>query len=509
MRDLNILIGPNNCGKTNILELLSLFSKIHCGEVYPYLCEECNKFREKISGITLSLQPEDFRLRRDPTKTKVSVKFSLNHDAINKLFPGILRKQKEKLKEVSCKNVKAQIEMETMETDYNLYGKHISPFIDKNIIEKLNRYIRYCPERRLQKYWNKGFAEYIRQKVVRGTQWRSLIEFLKIIDPKIVDEKGHENLIMKINGEDFEASILEQGSGVRSLICLAADILFSDAKIVLVDEPELGLNPFVEQEFLKFLLAECESKQIFIATHSPTFVNPILWKNEKVSIYFYSPIIENFKRINLKENKEDPEVFAGYLPHTTTLKDIQIYVEGTSDVYIFQIWLEKFLRKEMPENWFEILNKVGIFHLGGDNWHHLLYTIPKPPPYNCIIILDGNKRRDAVSICEKYNKLMINASKFKFCEDINEVGKTLCSKKEHAVYCLKENCIEKYIIPDFDCKNPPRNYNKRTDGPKKADKIDEVPNEIKQLFQEIFRSLGLGRIRKIYTGNKSFGKNTC
>jgi len=53
------------------------------------------------------------------------------------------------------------------------------------------------------------------------------------------------------------------------------DILFSDDEIVLIDEPELGLNPLVKQESLKFLLAESKERQIFIATQDPTFVN--LW----------------------------------------------------------------------------------------------------------------------------------------------------------------------------------------------------------------------------------------
>ena len=82
-------------------------------------------------------------------------------------------------------------------------------------------------------------------------------------------------MIRKVDGEDFETPISEQGSGVRSLACLVVDILFSDDEIVLIDEPELGLNPLVKQESLKFLLTESKERQIFIATQDPTFVN--LW----------------------------------------------------------------------------------------------------------------------------------------------------------------------------------------------------------------------------------------
>ena len=48
-------------------------------------------------------------------------------------------------------------------------------------------------------------------------------------------------------------------------------LLNIDDEIVLIDEPELGLNPLVKQESLKFLLAESKERQIFIATQD--FVN--------------------------------------------------------------------------------------------------------------------------------------------------------------------------------------------------------------------------------------------
>lgn len=99
-----------------------------------------------------------------------------------------------------------------------------------------------------------------------------------------------------------------------------------------------------------------------------------------------------------------------------------------------------------------------------------------------------------MDVCEKHNKSMVNASKFKLCENFDDVGKALFCKEEqgHPIYCLKESCIEKYVIPNFDCANPPGNYNKRVDGPKKADVMDELPTELSQLFKIIFGTLGLG-----------------
>jgi hypothetical protein len=162
--------------------------------------------------------------------------------------------------------------------------------------------------------------------------------------------------------------------------------------------------------------------------------------------------------------------------------------------------LEKYLKENFAENWLEVLNKVGIYHLCGDFWSHLLYTIPEHP-YKCVIILDGNQREIMKKICEKHNKSSVIASRFSFCKNIDDIGSAL-SRKVHPVYCLKENCIEKYIIPNFDCAHPPQGYNKRVDGPKKAEELIKIPDEIRQLFEIIFGTLGLGRKKYRFIENQ-------
>ena len=429
LRDLNIIIGPNNCGKTNLLEFIWSFRNIASGRAYSYLCQECKEFEESnndIECLYLPLVSDDFYLK-EPNRTKIIVSISLDEQQIDQLIPRVLKKQKEKLNNAPCRKISNNIVMES--ESQGLLARHFSIFIHDDIIGELKGNILYCPEKRLQSYKERDFAEYVREKELRSSQKKKWVDFLsRIIDTKIDDEK-YETLIRKVDGEDFETPISEQGSGVRSLACLAVDILFSDAKIVLIDEPELGLNPFVKQEFLKFLLTESKERQIFIATQDPTFVNPILWKNEndRVSVYFFTPIEEKFIKINLEENP--PEAFAGYLPHTTSLKDFHIYVEGISDVYVFQILLSKFLQNVKKQNWFEIENKIGIFHLAGNNWGHFLYTIPKPP-YKCMIILDGDKKKKAEEVVRKYNESNINASKFKVCNTLDEVREVFKKKKK-------------------------------------------------------------------------------
>lgn len=489
-KELNILIGPNNCGKTNLLEFISRLSNLRYGP-YSYGCKECQEFNTNVGmgNVSLSLDTMDFCMN-DPKK-EMRIRFLLNEEEIDKMVPGILEKQRKKLefnpalKIRHCGSIKDEINIKNEKGDISLFGEHLSPFIHESVIQEINSFILYCPEGRLQSYKQKGLKEYVRDRQLRTAQKKRWISFLqRVIDPKVDDER-YENLIMKVDGEDFETEISKQGSGVRSLICLAVDILFSnEKKLILIDEPELGLNPFVKQEFLKFLLNECKEKQIFVATQDPTFVNPIFWKDNNVSIYLYSIIDEEFHKIDIKQNQEDPNTFAGYLPHTISLKDTHIYVEGTSDVYLFQVLLEKYLRENFQENWFEVINEVGIHHLCGDFWQHLLYTIPKHP-YKCIVILDGDKRDNAEKVCKKYNESKVHTSKFVFCSDAEDIKKAF-EGEYHPIYCLEESCIEKYLFTEFNCAKIPENYDKKRDGPKKAEKLQEIPEEITEIFFVIF-----------------------
>lgn len=485
LKHLNVLIGPNNCGKTNVLEFILSLGKLDCGG-YSYPCEDCDRFKMKSRGrgLVLPLEYTDTYLRKRPEKIKVEAKILFNTETIDRLVPGVLKKQEELKKTAQCQHVKNEITMKGADSS-TLEAAHFSPFIHKDIIDEIKKHILYCPEQRLQTYKDKDFKEYLRERKLSGAKFRRLIKFIgDIVDPAIHDHE-YEDLIRKIGEEDFTTSINEQGSGVRSLICLVSDLISKEhARIILIDEPELGLNPLAKQEFFKLMLKLAEQKQIFISTQDPSFVNPVIWNDDRVSVYFHSLIDQKFVRIDLKQSRESPDVFAGYLPHTTSLKNIHIYVEGTSDVYIFQILMDKYLRQKF-ENWFQIKNKVGIYHLCGDFWKHLLYTIPKKP-YRCIVILDGDKREVAEKICSIYNESAINTSKFAFSKSIEDLRKNF-ERDAHPIYCLKEKCIEKYLFKDFDYANPPENYNKTKDGPMAADKLREFPEEITKIFDIIFQ----------------------
>jgi len=533
-KDFNILIGPNNCGKTNTLKSIDYLNKIKGSERTLPLGSDndiCNKIQDLynrvqrenkkkllIHGIDFEITPNEQYYR---TK-RINLKFSFSSAAINEKLKTaynddadfILSDIEEQIKkdgtsdktfeQTILKYFQKRNEDKTgdlFNPRYTLILKQylnstggsldISLFNVPEIIKFLKNSVYYIEENRLQSYKDTDITKYIRDKNLAGQHMTKLIDFLRnVIDSKIIDYK--QNSMDLIKEDKFVTSISEQGSGVRSLICLAVDIMSTeDNSIILIDEPELGLNPIAKQEFLKFLIEQSKTKQIFITTHDPTFVNPRLLENDNTAVYLYSLIDECFLKIDLNQNNNDPATFAGYLPHTTSIKGIHMYVEGASDVYISQIFLRKYLKNNF-ENWSEKLNNIGIYHLNGDYWKHMLSTIPKNP-YISVIILDNDKKADAIKICESYNSM--TDLNFKFCSTLDELKNVLINLNNktnlHPVYCLEQKGIESYL--DNELRMDIMNYNKKIHGPEIAEKMENIPDEFIFIFNSLLNHIEAGQ----------------
>ena len=494
LKDLNIIIGPNNCGKTSLLRAVNLLSKIGFGRLDPFFgCSFCGsafKRDKNMQSIKGSIEVREKYL----TKAKFSAVFGYNKDEIEKVLPKFAERQKDTLTTVGKAtatgvHLAKQFEKEHLEmkeqTGRELVAEHASPIIWNEVITKIFGHILFCPDERLQTYKGTQIPEHIKKKNFTMDEFNRLIEFLKeVVDPKISSIRHSLDLVRDVENKRFNTSIAEQGSGVKSLICLVADILSAtQTKILLIDEPELGLNPSSKHAFLRFLLEQSEDKQIFLATHDPTFVNPVLWNRENVSVYLFSMIDSDFVKVDLEQSKQDPNTFAGFLPHTTSLKEVHIYVEGTTDVYIFQMFLDKYVKDKFKEDWYRILNKIGIYHLAGDFWKHLLYTIPKKP-YASIVVLDDDKRETAKQVIDKY--ATIEEGRFHMFDSLDKINKLVVGTTGNKlaflhpcpVYCLKRPEIEDYLKP-----RPPS----KAEGPVIAYKMVNIPPEIEQLFNTIFQ----------------------
>ncbi len=64
-----------------------------------------------------------------------------------------------------------------------------------------------------------------------------------------------------------------QGSGLRSLLGILAALTDTQISVLLIDEPELSLQPALQRILRSILLEASDTKRILIATHSHLFLN--------------------------------------------------------------------------------------------------------------------------------------------------------------------------------------------------------------------------------------------
>lgn len=507
----NICIGPNNCGKSNLLRAINKLAFIERGADIRPFCKTCNHIVNESNWFFSWVCAKDSRDAYE-NKLEPEIIFSFNEIYLKSFeqYQNSVDKLLQRSKQLYDKltHIKGiSIEKKDIASIANFvqhvgedWGNKISlqgykgsagfrslhgSLMNQTTVNEIKTGILECPELRLEGYKGQKIVEYIKNKDLIDTDLRSVQEGVRnIVDSNLTDYKATSlSYIRGPNG--FLTPISEQGSGVRSVVCLMSDAISEkDKKIILIDEPELGLNPAAKRELMDFLKEETKEKQIFIATHDPQFANPKLWSDREPSVYLFSIFKNEFVKIDLNMNAEDPNTFAGYLPHTMSLNDFHLYVEGKYDVYIHQIFLRKFLEVNSDKlrsknlSFYTIWNRVGIYHLAGRFWRHLLHTVPKKP-YRALLLFDGDVKGEIQLVIKKFKENRLeNLPDFIFTDKISSIS----SVDTNAIpaYCLSKDKIEDYLKPKPQSKSQ---------GPEIAMqmKAKEIPAEFDQIYNEILR----------------------
>ena len=432
LKAVNIIVGPNNCGKTHILKAVEILSMD-----FP------------ISSVPF----------RRAGKHRVELTYHFDNGKKLRLIDD------------------AERSILVAGTD------------DSDILSTLKDKILFCDDQRCSTAteYVKGSPEVL----------ESIEEDIKPVDPNFIgfEIKRHakKSTFFRKCGKDEEEEFEfeEQGSGIKFVVGLFARIAENaDKEIILIDEPELGLHPAAKVYLFEQIKRLAENgKQIFVVTHDPFFASPQLLDEGLCSVYVYSFCENQFIRIDPSELKHGHS-FVGFFPHNLSMKDIHIYVEGPSDVYALQGFLLAYLRKKglsMID-----FDRVGVFHLGGDKYAHLFYTIPKVP--RSIVIFDGNKKDEQKLERVKNNLNTLRESlgdratfpEFVLCkdegmEDRLEKARNALDQGKCPVFFLEKDDISEYFGLG-DTKPKP------VDIAREAIRVENVPVEFEKVFDLIFQT---------------------
>ncbi|OGT62421.1 MAG: hypothetical protein A3E85_04150 [Gammaproteobacteria bacterium RIFCSPHIGHO2_12_FULL_45_12] len=192
--------------------------------------------------------------------------------------------------------------------------------------------------------------------------YTSLIDEIKFYFPdltNIVSDRTDTDISTLVYEEyGRRLDILYSGTGLKHFIDVLIKTTLSKANIVLLDEPEMGLHPDLQRQFIEYLVKLSKEKQIqfFISTHSPIFLN-------------YSDDF-SFYRITNRQGVRDVQTIPSDATHTLLSdfgirpsdifnQDMCLLVEGASEVVFFE-----HLIRTLYQSDFEKVG-VGIIQYGG------------------------------------------------------------------------------------------------------------------------------------------------
>lgn len=299
--NIHIFIGPNNAGKTNILDAINIFAV--GDEIQTFFAD-----KEANIEVILKLESEASELKLREGKE------------IKLIKRGHQTKFLDKNKEINLDSAK------------RFFRKHL---------------VRICatkpiPSEKLTKDYEDLLTEHP----------KSFQNFRKTIQDYFPEINLSPVFMEKVVIEEYgkERPFQRLGAGFQQVFIMLLYLFHPDCHILLIEEPEIHLHPAMQKKLLTIFESKNLNNQIFFTTHSPIFIHPenlhriFRVIREKESTKVYSPRIFgkmiDYKRLVQELNADNCEIF---------LADKVLIVEGVSDRILMRGLIDRFYqgRKEI------------------------------------------------------------------------------------------------------------------------------------------------------------------
>lgn len=171
-------------------------------------------------------------------------------------------------------------------------------------------------------------------------------------------EGGATTASRRLAEMDVDDFLVEaNGAGIREALRIVLDIELKEPDLILIEEPEVHLHPGLERALHAYLSTKRDTAQMFIATHSTSFVDV----SEGQSIFILSRDTNRHTSVEQVASTDDllkiPEE-VGLRPSTVFMFDKLVFVEGLSDELVLRAFARNLGLDLAAEN-------VAFVHLGG------------------------------------------------------------------------------------------------------------------------------------------------
>ncbi len=317
IKQINLITGKNNCGKTSVLEAIFLLT----GMSNPQLALNIHAFRDLLltDDIDFSYIFKNFDFSKSPyiTGKLDSQERCLEIEAIYPTFTEIskqLIEKRELSKEEFMSNAsttkEASIEGLVLNFSNDEKGKFHAEIKLRQGEIKLSR-----------DYKEKIGGSFINPKTIMNDIDRrldailvkkdlgSIVEALKEIEPNLVDIRmGAKGMVYADIGLEKLVPINIMGDGIRRILAILAAISERKNSILLIDEVENGLHYSSLSILWKAILKTAidNNVQLFITTHSYECIEAMVKIYQKQSINLTKDCINLFR---IDRNKDQHRAF--------------------------------------------------------------------------------------------------------------------------------------------------------------------------------------------------------
>lgn len=313
--DLNVVIGANGSGKSNLIGVFRLLERVLSKNLQVYVASEPDRLLHHGRKTTPSLSVK-FKFSQNGygfelTAAQDSMVFDselLEYSGHWHYSESIARGHKESKLEEAAEASRNKIPQYVLPKVRNLVVYHFHDTSDSSPAKQMsdvsdNRLFRSdAANLPAYLYW-------LQQK--HPVQFRQIEEHIRLVapffdrfdlEPSRLNEKKIK-LEWRQKGSDAYFDAYALSDGTLRFICLATLLLQPNPpELILLDEPELGLHPFAIRILAEMVEAAAKRVQIILATQSVTLLNNfqpkdvIVAENDGLATSFHRPNEEKLKQ---------------------------------------------------------------------------------------------------------------------------------------------------------------------------------------------------------------------
>ena len=295
LSNINILVGDNNCGKTSVLEAISLFQNPL--EINNILTSCCKRGRDIISIFDLFLEMfprENINKNIEIISSINSVLYNLNINGklIERINPNLYRciENDEYFDENYFENrifkgrIKVKKNTEVInEKEINLSEEKIQ----STLADLSNQIINMVYVSPYDYLYNRLIDDTI--NVIKSGEKEEVIKLLKILDNNIEDfnvlkSKNKPSSIYIKHSKYGFMSLSSFGDGVKKILTLASAVVSAKNGILLIDEIETAIYKNILNDVFGWLINACKiyKVQLISTTHSLEVIDAFIQTSKNI-----------------------------------------------------------------------------------------------------------------------------------------------------------------------------------------------------------------------------------